>query len=157
MHNPNRRTLLKGTLTAGIAVVAAGAGLLKPHTVLAAWPKAAFEAKGMDNATNALLGGSSATASKDIKIKTPSIAENGAVVNVAVSSTLPGVESISILVEQNGSPLAATFDLNPRTEAYIKTRVKVAKTSGIVAMVRSGGKIFSARREVKVTLGGCGG
>jgi len=158
MHNPNRRTLLKGTLTAGIAAVAAGAGLLTPHTVLAAaWPKAAFDAKGLDKATSALLGSSSASESKDIKVKTPSIAENGAVVNVAVSTSLPNVDSISILVEQNGSPLAASFDLNSRTEPYIKTRVKVAKTSGIVAVVRSGGKLYSARREVKVTLGGCGG
>ncbi len=152
-----RRTLLKGSLTAGVAGVAVAAGLLTPQMVLAAWPKAAFEAKGVDNAVKSLMGSSALTASGDISIKAPPIAENGAVVNIAVSTTLKNVDSISILVEKNASPLTSSFNLSAVTEPFIKTRVKVAKTSSVIAVVKSGGKLYSAGREVKVTIGGCGG
>ena len=152
-----RRTILKGTLAASVAGVAAGAGLLAPRAVLAAWPKAAFEAKGMNNATNAMFGSSSLTASGDITIKAPPIAENGAVVNVAIQSSLANVESMSVFVEKNNQPLAASFNLASSTDAFIKTRIKVAKTSSVIAVVKSGGKLYSAGREVKVTIGGCGG
>ena len=152
-----RRTLLKGSLTAGMAGVAAAAGLLTPQLVMAAWPKAAFEAKSIDSATESLLGSSSLAGSNDISIKAPPIAENGAVVNVAVSTKMPNVESISILVEKNASPLASSFNLSAATEPFIKTRIKVAKTSSVIAVVKSGGKLYSAGREVKVTIGGCGG
>jgi len=151
-----RRSILKGTLAAGVAGVAASAGLLTPQAVLAAWPKAAFEAKGLDNATNALFGSSSLTASGDITIKAPPIAENGAVVNVAVSSKL-AAESITIFVEKNNQPLASSFNLSDAADAFVKTRIKVAKTSSVIAVVKSGGKLYSAGREVKVTIGGCGG
>ena len=152
-----RRTLLKGSLSAGVLGVAAGAGLLTPQMVLAAWPKAAFDAKSVDSAVKTLLGSDSLSASSDITITAPPIAENGAVVNVAVSSTLKNAESISLLVEKNGSPLAASFNLSAQTEPFVKTRIKVAKTSSVIAVVKSGGKLYSAGREVKVTIGGCGG
>ena len=152
-----RRTLLKGSLTAGVAAVAASAGLLTPQMVLAAWPKAAFEAKSIDSATKALLGSSDLSASSAIKIKAPAIAENGAVVNIAVNTTLKNVSSISILVEKNASPLTSSFNLSSVTLPFVKTRVKVAKTSSVIAVVKSGGKLYSAGREVKVTIGGCGG
>ena len=152
-----RRTLLKGTLTAGMAGVAATAGLLTPQMVMAAWPKAAFEAKSVDSSVKSLLGSSSLTASSDISIKAPPIAENGAVVNIAVSTKLKNVSSISILVEKNALPLTSSFNLAANTEPFIKTRVKVAKTSSVIAVVKSGGKLYSAGREVKVTIGGCGG
>ena len=97
------------------------------------------------------------TGSGDITIKAPPIAENGAVVNVAVSTNLSNVDSISLLVEKNGSPMAASFNLAPQTEAFVKTRIKVSKTSSVIAVVKSGGKLYSAGREVKVTIGGCGG
>ena len=125
--------------------------------VMAAWPKGAFEAKSVDSATQSLLGSSSLTGSADISIKAPPIAENGAVVNVAVSTKMANVESISILVEKNGQPLASSFNLSAATEPFIKTRIKVAKTSNVIAVVKSGGKLYSAGREVKVTIGGCGG
>ena len=152
-----RRTLLKGSLSAGVLGVAAGAGLLTPQMVPAAWPKAAFDAKSVDSAVKTLLGSDSLSASNDITITAPPIAENGAVVNVAVSSTLKNAESISLLVEKNGSPLAASFNLSAQTEPFVKTRIKVAKTSSVIAVVKSGGKLYSAGREVKVTIGGCGG
>jgi len=152
-----RRTLLKGSLTAGVASIAATAGLLTPQMVLAAWPKAAFEAKGVDNAVKSLLGGSDMSSSSAIKIKAPAIAENGAVVNISVSTSLKNVSSISILVEKNASPLTSSFNLSSVTLPFIKTRVKVAKTSSVVAVVKSDGKLYNAGREVKVTIGGCGG
>ena len=152
-----RRTLLKGSLTAGVAGVAAAAGLLTPQMVMAAWPKDAFEAKGVDNAVQSLMGSKDLTASGDISIKAPPIAENGAVVNIAVSTSLKNVDSISVLVEKNAQPLTSVFNLAPVTEPFIKTRVKVAKTSSVIAVVKSGGKLYSAGREVKVTIGGCGG
>lgn len=155
--NMQRRTLLKGSLVAGVAAVAAGAGFLNPRSVMAAWPKAAFDAKSIDSAISTLFGNSGVVESDDITIKAPPIAENGAVVNVAVTSKQKNVEAISILVEKNASPLAASFNLSAQADPFIKTRIKVAKTSKILAVVKSDGKLYSKSREVKVTLGGCGG
>lgn len=152
-----RRTLLKGSLVAGVAAVAAGAGFLSPRAVLAAWPKAAFDAKKIDSALTTLLGSNETTKSNDIILKAPPIAEDGRVVNIAVTAKHKNVESISILVEQNAFPLAASFNMSAQAEPFIKTRVKVAKTSNLLAVVKSNGKLYSAVREVKVTLGGCGG
>ena len=155
--NTKRRTFLKSSAAASAVGIAVSAGLITPRSVFAAWPKAAFEAKGVDNAVKSLFGSGSLTASGDISIKAPPIAENGAVVNIAVSTTLKNVDSISILVEKNAQPLTSSFNLAPVTEPFIKTRVKVAKTSSVIAVVKSGGKLYSAGREVKVTIGGCGG
>lgn len=157
MTDMKRRTILKGTLATGIACAAASAGLLTPQTVLAAWPKDAFEAKTVDDAVKGVLGSTSLTASDKITIKLPPIAENGAVVNVTVSSSLSGVESITILAEKNNNPLCASFNMSPNMDTFIKTRIKVAKTSSVIAVLRSGGKLYSAGKEVKVTIGGCGG
>jgi sulfur-oxidizing protein SoxY len=155
--NMKRRTMLKGTLTAGVVGIAAGAGLLSPRMVLAAWPKNAFNAEGVDSALNALLGSSSLNASGDIQIKAPPIAENGAVVGVTVSTGMSNVDSITILAEKNNNPLAASFNLASNTQPFVGTRIKLAKTSSVIAVVRSGGKLYSAGKEVKVTIGGCGG
>jgi sulfur-oxidizing protein SoxY len=152
-----RRTLLKGTLVTTMACAAASAGLLIPRAVLAAWPKNAFEATGVDEGVKELLGSNALTASDKITVKLPPIAENGAVVNVTVSTTLPDVSSITILAEKNNNPLCASFNLSPNTGTSIKTRIKVAKTSSIIGVIRSGGKLYSAGKEVKVTIGGCGG
>jgi len=152
-----RRTLLKGTLAASVVGVAAGAGLLTPRAVLAAWPEKAFDAKSVDAAVQELTGSAELAGSEQIEIKAPPIAENGAVVGVTVSTGLSNVESISILVEQNASPLAASFQMADNTEPFVGTRLKVAKSSSVIAVVRSGGKLYSAGREVKVTIGGCGG
>jgi len=92
-----------------------------------------------------------------VKIKAPDIAENGAVVPITVSSTLPDIESISIIAAKNPSPLAASFQLSSMSEGYVSTRIKMGKTSNVIAVVKSGGKLYSATQEVKVTIGGCGG
>jgi sulfur-oxidizing protein SoxY len=155
--NSNRRILLKGTLAAGAAGMAISAGMLTPKSVLAAWPKAAFEAKDVDSALSAALGSASTSDSTDIKLKAPDIAENGAVVPITVTSDISGTESISILVPKNASPMAATFNLGANTEGYVSTRIKMGKTSDVVAVVKAGGKLFSTKKQVKVTIGGCGG
>ncbi|MCB1736845.1 MAG: thiosulfate oxidation carrier protein SoxY [Gammaproteobacteria bacterium] len=148
-----RRTFLKGTVAA--VGVAAAAGLLSPRAVLAAWPKAAFDAKSMDEAT-AAAGVSGAAHSDDIEIKAPDIAENGAVVPISVTSGMKA-ESISIFASANGTPLAATFDLGAKAQSFVSVRIKMGKTSDVVAVVKSGGKAYANKKQVKVTIGGCGG
>lgn len=151
-----RRTFLKGTIASGMLGVAASAGLLAPRMVLAAWPKSAFDAKSIDDALSALLGSTSYTESSDIKIKAPDIAENGAVVPITVSTGMTA-ESISILIAKNPSPLACSYALGSNTLGFVSTRVKMGKTSDLIAIVKSGGKLHSAKKTVKVTIGGCGG
>jgi sulfur-oxidizing protein SoxY len=155
--NVNRRLMLKGATATGALAIAAGAGLLAPRAVLAAWPKAAFEAKSMEDALNGATGSSEATASDKVKIKAPDIAENGAVVPITVSTTLDGVESISLIAKENPSPLTSTYMLGAGAEGYVSTRIKMGKTSDVIAVVKAGGKLYSATKEVKVTIGGCGG
>lgn len=152
-----RRIFLRGTLAASAAGVAAAAGLLRPQAVLAAWPKAAFEAKSLDGALSGAYGMSEHSASGEIKIKAPDIAENGAVVPVTVTSDIAPTESISILALENAQPLTSTFELSPKATGYVSTRIKMGKTADVVAVVKSGGKLYSAKKEVKVTIGGCGG
>jgi sulfur-oxidizing protein SoxY len=155
--NQNRRVLLKGTFAAGATGIAISAGLLTPKAVLAAWPKAAFEAKDTNAAIEAAHGSSTTTESGDIKLKAPDIAENGAVVPITVTSNIDSTEAISIVVKENGTPLAATFNLADNTKGFVSTRIKMAKTSDVTAVVKAGGKLYSTSKNVKVTIGGCGG
>ena len=153
-----RRLFLKGTLAGGAVALAAGAGLLNPRQVLAAWPKAAFEAKSVSAAMSAISGTDTAAGSTDIVIKAPDIAENGAVVPVKIDARkISGVTSIALIVEKNPTPLVANFKLGKSTLAFVSTRIKMGKTSNVIAVVSNGGKVTSARKEVKVTIGGCGG
>jgi sulfur-oxidizing protein SoxY len=154
----NRRTFLKGSLAGGVLTVAASAGLLKPTQVLAAaWPKSAFDAKTMDDAMNGLFGSANATASSAIAIKAPLQAENGAVVPIAVTASMPNVESIAILVEKNATPLICSVALTNGAQGYFSARMKMAKTSDVKVVVKAGGKLHMATQQIKVTLGGCGG
>lgn len=152
-----RRTFLKGTMATGMVGLAASAGILTPKAVLAAYPTAGFEAKSVDDALNGTYSNKAHSASGDIKIKAPDIAENGAVVPITISTSMSKVESIAILIEKNPAPLAASFDLSAGTEGFVSTRVKMGKTSAVLAVVKSGGKLYSASKDVKVTIGGCGG
>lgn len=153
-----RRLFLKGATSAGLIGVAVAAGLLRPGRVLAAaWPKTAFDADTADAAMTDMFGTTEATESDDIKVKAPDIAENGAVVPVTVETGLSSVESISIITENNPAPLSASFNLAANAEGYVSTRLKMGKTSKIVALVKADGKLYSASKEVKVTIGGCGG
>jgi len=155
--NTKRRVFLKGSMAAGSVGVAIGAGLLAPQAVIAAWNEKAFQAKSVDDALTATMGAAANTASDAIKIKAPDIAENGAVVPVSVSTDMSGVESIALLAEGNNTPLVATFMLGAGAIPDVSTRIKMGKTSDVIAVVKAGGKLHSARKSVKVTIGGCGG
>jgi len=152
-----RRLFLKSSAAAGAVGVAVGAGLLTPQAVLAAWPESAFKAKAVNEALSALLGTDAPTESADITVKAPDIAENGAVVPVTVETTIAGVESIAIIAAENPSPLVANFVLGEGAEGYCGTRIKMGKTSDVIAVVKTGDGVFSASKNVKVTIGGCGG
>lgn len=155
--NKTRRDLLQATGSATVMALAASAGVFKSGDVLAAdWNKAAFDTKNLQDTVKA-LGGTAATESKDITITSPDIAENGAVVPVSVSSKLGKTESIAILVEKNPNALSAAFDIPGGTEPFVSTRVKMGQTSNVHAVVKADGKYFYATKEIKVTLGGCGG
>ena len=139
-------------LTAGLGL----GTLFVAGSVHAAWPKNAFEAQESGTLID-MLAGSKPAPSDAITITAPDIAENGAVVPISVSTTLEDVTRISIVVEQNPLPLTSTYDLTPDSVPYVSTRVKMSKTSNVVALVEAGGKSYSGVREVKVTIGGCGG
>ena len=149
--NARRRRFL--TVAAGTGALAA-AGLL-PQTSAAAWNKAGFESKAAADAIRN-LGASNLIESKDIAITAPDIAENGAVVPVAVASRIPNTQSISIIAEKNPFPLAATFDVANGAEPYASVRIKMGQTSHVRAVVKADGKFYTSAKEVKVTVGGCG-
>jgi len=155
--NNDRRKVLKGTGGMAVMGLAVSAGLFKPGSAWAQnWNKAAFETKNTADTVKA-MGGSSAAESKDIVITSPDIAENGAVVPFTISSRLPKTESIALLVEKNPNVLAASFNIPAGTEAGVTTRVKMGQTSNVTALVKADGKFYYTTKEVKVTLGGCGG
>lgn len=155
--NEQRRTLLKGGCAAGMVALAASAGLLVPGRVLAAqWNKGAFEAKNVADALKG-LGAAGVADSKDILIKAPDIAENGSMVPVEVTSQIAGTQSIAILTEKNPLPLLALFEFTEGAQGYVSTRIKMGQTSNVRVVVNAGGKYYSAAKEIKVTIGGCGG
>ncbi|MGZ5032957.1 MAG: thiosulfate oxidation carrier protein SoxY [Usitatibacter sp.] len=151
-----RRKVLQRTGGAAVLGLAMAAGLFRPGGAWAAWNKAAFDTKSLNDAVKA-MGGAQAVESKDIVITSPDIAENGAVVPFTIASKLPKTESISVLVEKNPNIVAASFTIPEGTDPWINTRVKMAQTSNVIALVKADGKFYYAAKEVKVTLGGCGG
>ena len=151
-----RRGAVRTGATVGLLGVLVAAGLLRPGQARAAWDKAAFDGKSTDDVLRALgLVGPVPFAS--IQLEAPEIAENGAVVPVKVATDLPGVDRIAVIVEKNPMMLSAVFMLPEGTEPQVTTRVKMAETSRVIVAVRAGGKVYTASKEVKVTLGGCGG
>ena len=154
--NVQRRELIKSGSVLGLMVAA---GLMTARQARAqqqAWNKAAFEAKSLDDTVKA-LGGASSAQSGDIAITAPDIAENGAVVPVGVASKIPNTQAVYILVEKNPNSLAAGFGIPAGTDATVSTRIKMGQTSNVHAVVKADNKFYVATKEVKVTLGGCGG
>ena len=151
-----RRSFLK--FAGGVAALAttAAAGLLRTaESWAASWNKAGFESKVPADALKS-LGATNAIESRDIVITAPDIAENSALVPVAVTSRIPNTQQISIVAEKNPFPLAATFDMANGAEGYVRTDLKMGQTSDIWAVVKADGKFYVARTEVKITVGGCG-
>ena len=150
----NRREMLSQSTK--VAALLASIGLL-PQAAQAAYNAAAFEVKTMAELVKS-LGGSAPVESKDVTITGPDIAENGAVVPIGVSSALPGVKRLMVLVEKNPSVLSAMFDVTDAVDANFSTRVKMGQSSNVYAVaMMADGKVLYAQKEVKVTLGGCGG
>ncbi|MCZ4312508.1 thiosulfate oxidation carrier protein SoxY [Comamonadaceae bacterium G21597-S1] len=145
--------------SAKVAALLASVGMLPTlaSAQAAAYNTAAFESKNMADLVKA-LGASAPVESKDVTVTGPDIAENGAVVPVGASSSLPGVKRLLLLVEKNPSILAAMFDITDAIESNVSTRVKMGQSSNVYAVaMMADGKMLFAQKEVKVTLGGCGG
>ncbi len=164
--NKTRRAVLQSSSGFSVMALAAANGLFTSNAFaqaaaaagkpVAEWNKAAFDTKSLQ-ATATALGGGTAVESRDIIISAPDIAEDGRVVPLNVTSKLAKTEAIAILVEKNPNALAANFAIPEGTEPFVKTAVKMGQSSNIHALVKADGKYYFATREVKVTLGGCGG
>ncbi len=157
MDHERRRVISTGGGLTLLTLLAA-AGWLKPGDAAAQeWNKSAFETHTMDETLKA-LGASPPVQSKDVVFfSTPDIAENGAVVPIGVTSNVPKTESIAIMIEKNPNMLTAVFDIPPGTDPSLSTRVKMGQTSNVYALVKADGKYYVTSKEIKVTLGGCGG
>jgi len=154
----SRRLVLKAATS--VALIGLSGFSLTPIPALAAYdkyPEDAFKQKSDAAAIKSLYGGKAAEASDKVKLDAPEIAENGAVVPVSVTTTLPAVTSISFFVSENPNALAAFYVIPEGTVPGVANRLKMQKTSNVIAIVESEGKLYSATREVKVTVGGCGG
>ena len=149
--NQQRRSLLKYSAVFGLM---ASTGLISVAQAQE-WNKAAFEGKSLDDVFK-ILGVGSPDKSSAVTLNAPDIAENGAVVPVGIVTTLKA-EQMAILVEKNPSALAAQFFIPAGTDSFVTTRIKMGQTSNIYALVKADGKWNMAVKEVKVTLGGCGG
>jgi sulfur-oxidizing protein SoxY len=156
--DPTRRLILKGVAMVALASLGVARFGLMPAFAAAndKYPEDAFKQKSSDDAIKTLYG-KTAEPSDKVKLDAPEIAENGAVVPISVSSTLADVTSISILVAENPNALAASYKIPAGTVPNVANRLKMAKTSNVIAVVEAGGKLYSATKEVKVTVGGCGG
>ncbi len=155
--NPSRRTTLQLAGGAGLYGALAAIGLLRPGSAAAqAFDPGAFKTSGVA-ATLKALGAEGAAESKDVVIVAPDIAENGAVVPVAIKSGLPKTQMMALLVEKNPNALAGAYELLEGADPEVSMRIKMGQTSDVVALVKADGKFYLARKEVKVTLGGCGG
>lgn len=149
-----RRDALKNSAAVLGLLVAAG---MLPQAAHAAYNKAAFEAKTMAEVLKA-MGASAPAESKDVTLTAPDIAENGAVVPIGAATTLPNVKQLLILVEKNPNTMIAAFTVNEALESNFLTRAKLGQSSDVYAVaITNDGKAFFAKKEVKVTLGGCGG
>ncbi len=152
-----RREFLSHSVKVATLLAAIGTLPRAAFAQAAAWNTAAFDAKSMADVMKALGAGAPAE-SKDVSVTGPDIAENGAVVPVGVATTLPGVKKLLLLVEKNPNTLSAAFDVSDSVEANFSTRVKMSQSSNVYAVaLMADGKALFAQKEIKVTLGGCGG
>ena len=151
-----RRKVLKGALATGLVTLAASWGMLS-NVAHASRPQMAFDAEDVDGTLKALFGEDAVQDSGEITVKGPEIAENGAVVPIKVTANIDNAEAIAIIVPENPAPMVASFDLQPGVVPEVSVRIKMGKTSDVVALVRSNGQVYRGAKEVKVTIGGCGG
>jgi len=152
-----RRSILKMMLAAGATGLSLAAGLLAPMRAIAAWPKAAFDAKTPKEVIDAIFKGGPIEKSSAVSIVAPDLAENGAIVPITVTAELSGIESITVLAEENPRPLASTYTLGKRAVLPFSMRIKLAKTQNVTAIVQAQGKLYTTTKRIIVSVGGCGG
>jgi sulfur-oxidizing protein SoxY len=153
----NRRKFLKQSLLTMASVSAFASLIITPRKVFAAWPKDSFDITDLSKSINSVYGHDDLKESTKVKLKVPDIAENGAIVPINVKTKLDNVESIMVFVENNPQPLTSGYKFSSKAKPIIGTRIKMGKTSRVIAAVKSNGTIYSASKEVKITIGGCGG
>ena len=151
-----RRQFMKTATYVG-AIAAVGSVALTPQRAIGAWNKDAFAARDVDSAISNAMGSSSHSPTDKITLKAPDIAENGAVVPITVDADMEGVELISIVASANATPLTSSYELSAASVPFVSTRIKMGETANVIAVVKAGGQLHSTSKEVKVTIGGCGG
>ncbi len=153
MFNKNKRKFIF-QLVSAMFIVTTGS----INKLFASWQGSLFEHQSLNDSLNSLTGKTAVLDSEKITIKAPEIAENGAVVPVTVNSTIENIKRVAILVDNNPSPLTSTYEINPAIKAYVSTRVKIAESSNIIALVTTkDNRHYKATKNIKVTIGGCGG
>ena len=152
----NRRNFIKNSMLFAGSLVAIPS-LIVSKKAYAAWPKKSFVIKDLTESVSSVYVHSNLEESSKLNLKDPEIAENWSIVTINVSTTLDNVESIMIFVENNPQPLSSGYQLTSLSEPSIGTRLKMGKTSNVMAAVKSGDKVYTSTQEVKVTIGGCGG
>ena len=152
----NRRNFIKNSMLFAGSLVAVPS-LIISGKAYAAWPEKSFDIKDLTESVSSVYGHSNLEESSKVRLKAPEIAENGAIVPINVSTSLDNVESIMIFVENNPQPLSSGYKLTSLSEPSIGTRLKMGKSSNVMAAVKSGDKVYTSTQEVKVTIGGCGG
>lgn len=152
-----RRAFLKASIALSTYSLATATGLIAPATTQADWVADLFTPATLDQTVQRTFNTANINTTDKIELKLPSIAENGAVVPIAITSTLGLVEQVFILVEKNPVPLAAIFDLSTDVEPFVSTRLKIAETSAVTVVAKAAGQLYKVQQTVKVTIGGCGG
>jgi sulfur-oxidizing protein SoxY len=152
-----RRAFLKASAALSAYSLATATGLIAPMTTQADWLADFFAPATLDETVKKTFNTEKINSTDKIELKLPSIAENGAVVPITITSTLEQIEQVFILVEKNPVPMAAIFDLSPDVEAFVSTRLKIAETCDVIVVAKAAGQLYKTQQAVKVTIGGCGG
>lgn len=154
--NESRRKILKSGAGLGLLSALMAVGMISPQQAQAAVGRGAFDAKTLDEAYKA-IGVNAPTMSDQVLINASDIAENGAVVPIGIKSNLANTEMVALLIERNPNPLSASYTMTDMTIPDLTMRVKMGQTSNVIALVKADGKFYTATKEIKITLGGCGG
>lgn len=157
--NTQRRTILKGAISATTLALVAASGLLLPQRLLAHWPTDAFNAESVEDALLALLGQVKELDDSQVQFKVgspPSYAVNGALVPIEIRSDLKNIERIAVLVEKNPFPLVMSLDFTPAVKLPFKSMIKIREDSPVIAVIRADGELYKISRFVEVDIGGCG-
>jgi sulfur-oxidizing protein SoxY len=155
IESAHRRLFLKKSVATCAIGLAVSTGLLTPAFVMASRPVDGFAAKNVPDAFKGLFGVNEGTETDKITITSPEVAENGSSVPVTIVADLANIETIALIAANNASPLTSSIDLQPGVKGFYSSRIKVGKSADLIAVVKADGKVYSARKPIKVTVGGC--